>query len=251
MGFFKKTDYEKHSNNLNKKLTKIINTMDSRELKDLCQKVIGKSPKAGTRIFDADYNLIKKFEYKVPRDDYMLFFSHFRKQGKFSDLKLAKFLVLKEILDVEDKDFQYLKQFAKSEDKLDYSLPRNNFPKKVKDAIRMIQNGRCAIKGCPNSDFFEFDHIRGRDDNSLPNCQMLCMYHHQVKTNLDAIKARIEKDINDGKTIYESVKRSQNFPKKTHGSNQSHSRRRIFTAPKKSNHRIQTRPSNHGKSFKR
>ena len=251
MGFFKKTDYEKHSNNLNKKLTKIINTMDSRELKDTCQKVIGKSPKAGTRIFDADYNLIKKFGYNVSYDEYMLFFSHFRKQGKFSDLKLAKFLVLKEILDVEDKDFQYLKQFAKSEDELDYSLPRNNFSKKVKDAIRMIQKGRCAIKGCHNSDFFEFDHIRGRDDNSLSNCQMLCMYHHQVKTNEDAIKGRIEKDMNDGKTIYESVNRIQNSPKKISNSNQSHPRHRTGSNRRTSKHRITTRTSNRSKSFKR
>ena len=65
MGFFKKSYYEKHANNLNKKLTKIVKTMDSRELKDACQKVIGKYPKQGTRLFDSEYNLIQKFGYKV------------------------------------------------------------------------------------------------------------------------------------------------------------------------------------------
>ncbi|MDF2422497.1 MAG: HNH endonuclease, partial [Nitrosopumilus sp.] len=74
---------------------------------------------------------------------------------------------------------------------------------KNKDAIREIQRGRCAYRGCKNTEFFEYDHIRGRDDNSLSNCQMLCMYHHRLKTNEDAIKKRIEKDLDDGKSLSE------------------------------------------------
>ena len=199
MGFFKRTDYEKHANNLNKKLSKIIKTLDSRELKDACQKVIGKYPTQGTRLFDSEYNLIQKFGHRISHEDYMLYFSHNRKQGKFSDLKLAKYLVMKDILDEKDPNFEYLKQFAKSEDNLDYPIPRNNFSQKIKDAIKKFQKNRCAVYACKNSEFFEFDHIKGRDDNSLSNCQMLCMYHHRIKTNQDAIKNIIEKNLNDGK----------------------------------------------------
>lgn len=218
MGFFKKTDYEKHANNLHKKLTKIIKTMDSRELKEVCQKVIGKYPKQGTRIFDSEYNLIQKFGYRINHDDYMLYFTHNRKQGKFSDLKLTKFLVMRDILDFNDPDFNYLKQFAKSEDELDYTIPRNHFPQKIKDAIRKIQRNRCAVYGCKNTDFFEFDHIKGREDNSLSNCQMLCMHHHRIKTNQDAIKTRIEKNLNDGKSINDvRLGPNRNYnPKKRH-----------------------------------
>jgi len=201
MGFFKKSYYEKHANNLNKKLTKIVKTMDSRELKDACQKVIGKYPKQGTRLFDSEYNLIQKFGYKISHDDYMLYFLHNRKQGKFSDLKLAKFLIMRDILDEQDPDFDYLKQFAKSEDNLDYGVPRNIFHVTVKDAIRKIQHNRCAIPHCTNTEYFEFDHIKGRDDNSLSNCQMLCKFHHQMKSNVDAIKIRIEKNLKDGGSV--------------------------------------------------
>ena len=203
MGFFTKTDYEKHTNNLNKKSTKIVKTMTSHELKELCQKVIGKYPVMGTRIFDSEYNLIEKFGHMISHDNYMLYFSHNRKQGKFSDLKLAKFLVNKDILDEKDPDYDYLKQFAKSEDELDYPTPRNSFSQKIKYTIRKMQRNRCKIPDCRNRDFFEFDHIKGRDDNSLSNCQMLCLYHHQLKTNEDAIKLRIEKNLNDGKPLNE------------------------------------------------
>ncbi|MEX0861592.1 HNH endonuclease signature motif containing protein [Nitrosopumilus sp.] len=201
MGFFKKTDYEKHAEKLHNKLSRIIKTMDSRELKDICQKVIGKYPREGTRLFDSEYNLIQKFGYKISHTDYMLYFSHYRIQGKFSDLKLAKYLIMRDILDKNDPDYEYLKQFAKSEDQLDYQIPRNNFPATVKEAIRKIQHNRCAIPHCTNTEYFEFDHIKGRDDNTLSNCQMLCKFHHQMKSNEDAIKKRIEENLKDGGTV--------------------------------------------------
>jgi len=219
MGFFKKTDYEKHAEKLHKKLTRIIKTMDSRELKDLCQKVIGKYPRNGTRLFDSEYNLIQRFGHQISNFEYMLYFSHARTQGKISDLKIAKYLILRDLLDENDFDYEYLKQFAKSEDNLDYGIPRNIFPVTVKDAIRKIQHNRCAIPHCTNTEYFEFDHIKGRDDNSLSNCQMLCKFHHQMKSNVDAIKIRIEKNLKDGGSVrdihIESRKTSRPTSRKT------------------------------------
>jgi hypothetical protein len=216
MGFFKKTDYEKHAEKLHKKLTRIVATMNSREMKDLCQKVIGKYPRNGLKLFDSEYHLIQKFGYKISHDDYMLFFNHYRKQGKFSDLKLATYLLMQDILDEVDPDFNYLKQFAKSEDVLDYAKPRNHFSQKVKDAIQKIQQNRCAIPHCTNREYFEFDHIKERDDNSLSNCQMLCKFHHQMKSNEDAIKIRIERSLNEGISVKDiKVKPRNNTRRKT------------------------------------
>jgi hypothetical protein len=166
----------------------------------------------------------------------LLYFSHNRKQGKFSDLKLAKYLVTRDILDENDPDYNYLKQFAKSEDKLDYSIPRNNFSQKVKDATRKRQGNKCAFFGCRSRDFFEFDHIKGRDDNSFSNCQMLCLFHHQLKTNEDAIKAKIEKNLNDGKSLDEInfKSRTSSYPRSRNNTTRKHEQRRTF---KKSNTR--------------
>jgi hypothetical protein len=232
MGFFTKTEYEKHSNNLHKKLVKITEALESYELKEICQKLLGKYPKNGTRLFDSDYNLICKFGHRISNNDYLLFFTHYRLKGKCSDLKLAKFLILKDILDGDDPDFNYLKQFARSEDSLDYATPRINFPQKVKDAIRKIQKNSCAHYGCKNKGFFEFDHIRGRDDNSLSNCQMLCMYHHRIKTNEDAIKLRIEKNLNEGQKLEDIRVRNptKNSNRRTHTATRTHT-------PRQSSHR--------------
>ncbi len=244
MGFFTKTEYEKHYNKLNKKLIKITDALESYELKEICQKLLGKYPKNGTRLFDSDYNLIFKFGHRVSQNGYLLFFSHYQNQGKCSDLKLAKFLIMKDILDKSDPDFNYLKQFARSEDNLDYAIPRNHFPQKVKDAIRKIQKNRCAYHGCKNTGFFEFDHIRGRDDNSLSNCQMLCMYHHRIKTNEDAIKQRIEKNLNEGQKLEDlKVRQPNKTPRKT-----TNPIRRNHTTRQSSNRRNSSRKTNTRKS---
>jgi hypothetical protein len=39
----------------------------------------------------------------------------------------------------------------------------------------------------------DFDHVRGRNDFSLGNCQALYPFHHRQKTKRDRIKKLIEK----------------------------------------------------------
>lgn len=45
----------------------------------------------------------------------------------------------------------------------------------------------------------EFDHIRGRSNNSIENCQALYPTHHRLKTKHDAVKIRIAKSIQNKK----------------------------------------------------
>ena len=48
---------------------------------------------------------------------------------------------------------------------------------------------------------FDFDHIKGRSDNSILNCQALCKYHHAKKTRLDTRRRdEHEKFLNSKKT---------------------------------------------------
>ena len=69
--------------------------------------------------------------------------------------------------------------------------PRYNFSKKIKDEILYFQHNHCAFPGCRVTRLLEADHIRGRDDNTFENCQLLCPYHHALKTKIDKKKAAI------------------------------------------------------------
>lgn len=61
---------------------------------------------------------------------------------------------------------------------------RRGFSDETKKTILRIQNYRCAVFGCRfrNSKLLEFDHLNGRNNNSLRNCQALCPTHHRLKT---------------------------------------------------------------------
>lgn len=61
---------------------------------------------------------------------------------------------------------------------------RRGFSEETKKTILRIQYYRCAVFGCKfrNSHLLEFDHINGRSNNTLRNCQVLCPTHHRLKT---------------------------------------------------------------------
>jgi len=60
-------------------------------------------------------------------------------------------------------------------------VQRKHFTNETKDIIMEQQGGRCAeCNVIPKH--WEFDHIRGRGDNSIGNCQGLCRDCHQTKT---------------------------------------------------------------------
>ena len=77
---------------------------------------------------------------------------------------------------------------------------RNYFPEEVRNAILRYQRYECANFKCHNKGFLRFDHIRGRSDNSLENCQALCPMCHARKTRIDLTKKTLAKRIRLAKT---------------------------------------------------
>ena len=63
-------------------------------------------------------------------------------------------------------------------------IARKSFTYQTKELIKKQQRGKCA--SCERyPTHWEFDHINGRGDNSIENCQGLCRDCHQDKTLKD------------------------------------------------------------------
>lgn len=78
---------------------------------------------------------------------------------------------------------------AKSKQSQDYYDYRNEtrrpFSETTKQIVMEKQNGRCKKCGrIPKH--WNFDHVHGRGDNSIENCQGLCLDCHQEKTLKDS-----------------------------------------------------------------
>lgn len=60
-------------------------------------------------------------------------------------------------------------------------IKRRAFTKETKKRVLQHQNHRC--KSCGTSpNHWDFDHIGSRGDNSVSNCQALCLDCHREKT---------------------------------------------------------------------
>lgn len=71
---------------------------------------------------------------------------------------------------------------------------RRSFPKTIKNATLKKQNYRCNICG-KKLDDRDFDHIDGdSSNNSMSNCQALCLECHRKKTrNIKQRKLKLSK----------------------------------------------------------
>lgn len=80
--------------------------------------------------------------------------------------------------------------------------PRYSFSEEIRREVLRLQHYRCANHGCKARDWkeFDFDHIKGRSDNSITNCQALCKYHHAKKTRLDNARRVAQIRLNRRKT---------------------------------------------------
>jgi multisubunit Na+/H+ antiporter MnhG subunit len=58
---------------------------------------------------------------------------------------------------------------------------RKSFSAETKEKVLRRQNYRCKICGT-SPQHFDFDHIGSRADNSMKNCQALCLDCHRTKT---------------------------------------------------------------------
>jgi len=58
-----------------------------------------------------------------------------------------------------------------------------------------------------------------------------CLYHHQLKTNEDTIKARIERNLNDGKRLDEInfKSRASAYHRPKNNTSRKHKQRRNFS----------------------
>jgi len=74
-------------------------------------------------------------------------------------------------------------------------IPRNEFSDLTRSVIRRFQKGVCEVPGCRERRFLEYDHIRGRNNNSAENCQLLCRNHHALKTRRDKIRRKLARDL--------------------------------------------------------
>jgi len=87
-------------------------------------------------------------------------------------------------MDFEKFLTKQVKHFAKEliKEGTGIKKPRKDFPKLVKQQVRVWQNNRC--NNCQRVlDVANFDHINGdRSNNSLFNCQALCPNCHAKKT---------------------------------------------------------------------
>ena len=70
---------------------------------------------------------------------------------------------------------------------------RIGFSEEIKRQVLRLQRYECATFRCHNKKFLEFDHIRGRSDNSIRNCQALCPTCHRHKTYIDRRKAQLDR----------------------------------------------------------
>lgn len=61
---------------------------------------------------------------------------------------------------------------------------RKHFTPNTKERVKELQHGKCADCG-KYPTHWEFDHVDTRGDNSIENCQGLCLDCHQSKTRKD------------------------------------------------------------------
>jgi len=78
--------------------------------------------------------------------------------------------------------YAVLKKKSKSDSYKD--VERMHFTPNTKERVKELQHGRCADCG-KFPTHWEFDHIDTRGDNSIENCQGLCLDCHQSKTRKD------------------------------------------------------------------
>ena len=64
-------------------------------------------------------------------------------------------------------------------------VKRKAFTKITKDRVLKRQSYRCNVCGI-NAEHWDFDHIGSRGDNSVKNCQALCLNCHREKTLREA-----------------------------------------------------------------
>jgi len=75
--------------------------------------------------------------------------------------------------------------------------PRKDFTPEIKELILIFQNHQCATYRCFKTNYLQFDHIRDHSNNTLENCQALCLECHERKTITDRERKKLAKEISE------------------------------------------------------
>jgi len=120
MGFFGKSKYEKHEENLSETLTAILeDELEVSELKSICRDLVGSIPKDGMELVDKNDDVVIEFEEPISRQDYCDFYFHYAELGEVNDKMLAKYLIKHGFLDKDDEDYLYVTGYAEDDDEKD------------------------------------------------------------------------------------------------------------------------------------
>ena len=138
MGFFGKSKYEKHEENLSETLTDILeNELEVLELKSICIDLVGSIPKDGMELVDKDDEVIIEFEEPISRQDYCDFYLHYDELGEVNDKMLARYLIKHGFLDKDDEDYLFVTGHTEEDDEDDeddeYDEDKKNQDSKLSD----------------------------------------------------------------------------------------------------------------------
>ena len=117
MGFFGKSKYEKHEENLSETLADILeNELEVSELKSICRNLVGSIPKDGMELVDKDNEVIIEFEEPISRQDYCDFYLHYDELGEVNDKMLARYLIKHGFLDKDDEDYLFVTEHMEDDE---------------------------------------------------------------------------------------------------------------------------------------
>jgi hypothetical protein len=109
MGWFGKSKYEKHEEELSDTLGTILEEeLEISEFRELCRNLIGTFPKSGLVLRDKNDNEVYEFEEPISRKDYSEFYNHYDELEEVNDRMLAKYLIKHGFLDEDDEDYEYI-----------------------------------------------------------------------------------------------------------------------------------------------
>jgi len=109
MGWFGKSDFEKHDESLGKKLeTILLREIEIPELRTLCKNLIGSFPKNNLKLFDKNGNNVHTFTDPISRKDYHIFYAHYQELEEVTSTMLAKYFVNHGFLNKHDEDYVYV-----------------------------------------------------------------------------------------------------------------------------------------------
>ena len=141
MGWFGKSKYEKHEEELANTISSIIKEeLDIPQLKQLCKNVIGSFPKDGLVLRDKDGDDVHEFEEPITRNDFLEFIDHYQDLEEIQEKLLLKYLINNGFLDEDDEDYEYISTHDEEDDEDDDEEDEDEKESKTNDSDYMMDS---------------------------------------------------------------------------------------------------------------